>query len=193
MWKLLLVFPFCGAGLVTGCRSYTPVERHFLRVPALSAAALAGPDRAKWLKNSRRQDPLFQQGATENHWFALSSGTRPPQVQAPQGEVRFFPQQPGSPSGVVALNWETGDPTSGPTRLYLLRTQGARYLPLPLESVLPGNTANLRFSLGAEPDAITAYRQLRAAASRPGLQWRKVAVLRWQPPGWKVERVAENP
>lgn len=181
MRPFLLVLLVSVSGLLMGCRSYTPVERHFLRVPALSAAALAGPDRAKWLKRSRRQAG-FRETALEKNWMVLTADARPSGVSAAPGEVSFFPDGPGSRSGVVALNWEVPEGPAGHTRLYLLKTNGGRYVPIPWQTLLPEAREIHRFSLGDPPGALTAYREIPPPA---GSRWRKVAALSWKPQGWR--------
>jgi hypothetical protein len=150
------------------CRGYSPVERHFLRVPALAAAELSVIDRGHWLKAARRQSG-FSRMAGELDYLPLDPALVRAKWQAPEGEVRFFPEGTDCRSGGVALNWrEPGDPAAG-SHLVLLKTRGGRYLPQPLDALLPAELRAERFSLGT---------------GRSGLVWQRAATLRWKAGGW---------
>jgi hypothetical protein len=52
-----LVAAIAAAAMSGGCRQLSPVERHFLRMPADCAGGLSRIERARWLKHSRRSLP----------------------------------------------------------------------------------------------------------------------------------------
>jgi hypothetical protein len=172
------------SGLSLGCRTYSPVERHFLRVPALAASAVATPDRGRWLKKSQR-DPEFKETAQKTHWIPLTSETKPRRVSAPPGEVRFFPEAPGSRSGMIALNWQEAGAPEGGTQLWLMKTQGGRYLPVSLAKLLPDHKEIGRYTLKDGPGTITAW---KSKSRSLGQGWEKAAVLKWDGKAWAVKR-----
>lgn len=185
----MILLSLASAGAVS-CRHYSPVERHFLRVPAHAAADLSSIDRAKWLKQSRKQ-PGFQESADSRQYMALKQDTRPPQLNAPEGEVKFFvfsSAEATSNDGAVALHWaEAGlrlDPEEGArTRLHLLRTQGGRYVKESLDRLLPKGLEVERYAFAEEPGVIFCYR--RATPAVP-VRWKKVAVLKWDGRSWSA-------
>lgn len=185
--RLLLLFLLAAtAGAVMGCRGYSRVERHFLRVPALAAGEVSAIDRQKWLKKIRKH-PGRRQQAKESHYLFLDAATRPAGLNAPEGEVQFFPDSPGSRTGMIALSWmeEPGNP--GSARLRLLQTEGGRYQPLPPSRSVPENTGMTGFSLSAEPGAITGYRRMEG--TRAGPAWRKAGSWRWRQGRWVMDEV----
>lgn len=170
--------------VLIGCRTYSPVERHFMRVPAMAAAAVSTPDRGKWIRNSRKV-PGFKATAMARHWMPLVAGTRPRRVQAAPREIGFFPETPGSPAGMVALNWQDPSGPAGASRLWLLRTHGGRYIPVSLSKMLPEAKEIGRFTLMEAPGTITAWK--KAGTPESG-RWIKAATLTWSGKGWKVTR-----
>lgn len=185
----MILLSLASAGAVS-CRHYSPVERHFLRVPAHAAAGLSSIDRAKWLKQSRKQ-PGFKDSADTRHYLAMTHDTRPPQVTAPEGEVKFFPflsPDAASRDGAVALNWaEAGlrlEPEAGgSTRLHLLRTQGGRYVKESLDRLLPKDLEVDRYALAGKPGVVFCYRRLTPAMPA---RWKKVALLKWDGRAWSA-------
>ena len=179
-----------GSVAMVSCRHYSPVERHFLRVPAHAAADLSSIDRAKWLKQSRKQ-PGFKDSAEASHYLAMTHGAKPPQVTAPEGEVKFFAfssPDAASRDGAVALNWaEAGLPlepeAGGATRLHLLRTQGGRYVKESLDRLLPKGLEVERYAFADVPGVVFCYRRTTAPAPS---KWKKVAVLKWDGRAWSA-------
>ncbi|MDB6070489.1 MAG: hypothetical protein JWL81_1660 [Verrucomicrobiales bacterium] len=178
------------------CRQYSTVERHFLRVPAQAAADLSSIDRAKWLKQSRKQ-PAFKESAATRQTMVMAAETRPARLNAPEGEVKFFAfsaSDPNARDGAVALNWaEAGgrlEPREGArTRLHLLRTQGGRYVTESPDRFLPKGLEVDRHAFAEEPGVIFCYRR-----TGPGIaaEWKKVAVLKWNGRGWTGAAVEES-
>ncbi len=158
------------------------MERHFLRVPAAYAADLSAIDREKWLKRARRLPGVPDQAKHEG-FLPLPAEALPAGVAAPAGEVRFFPSVEGSRQGAVALHWLPSAGASDPAvaRLWLLKTEGGRYVPQPLTRWLPAASGEERYSLTAVPGAIVTYHRTAGGG------WRKAAVLRWQKGQWGVE------
>ena len=151
-----LLFLLLYAGAAVACRNYSPVERHFLRIPAVNAAELSGIAREKWLKRARKLPGVAQQ-ARENHYLALPASARPRGLLAPEGEVQFFPSEAGGRDGIVALHWQEPAGRPGTERLWLLKTEGARYLAQSLKRWLPDEPGNYRYSLRAVAGAIVCY------------------------------------
>jgi len=165
------------------CRHYSRVERHFLRVPALEAAGISSIGRAKWLKEARKE-PAWQDQAREQNYLFLSAATLPPGVRAPEGEVRFFPENKTGRTGMVALHWRDSPGPAGSGSLSLLKVQGGRYAPQSLGKCLNTKSIYDGYSLREEPGAIVCYQQIK---SPKGPVWKKAAILRWQRGQWMPE------
>ena len=180
---ILLLLAACGIGL-PACRRYAPVERHFLRVPAVYAGELSGIDREKWLKRSRKL-PGSKKVAMEENYVKLPVEACPKGIAAFEGEVKFFPQEQGTRQGMVALQWlsSTALPDGG-GRLWLLKTEGGRYVPQPLTRWLPTGPGPRRYSLSAIPGAIAEYQRGTGPHSAT---WRRTRILHWSSGQWVRE------
>lgn len=183
------------SGASVSCRHYSPVERHFLRVPAHAAADLSSIDRVKWMKPCRKLGG-FRETAKTLQTMVLPLEVQPPAVKAPEGEVKFFASTASGAAGkdgAVALNWaEAGgrlDPRGGSgTRLHLLRTQGGRYIVESLDRLLPKGLEVERHAFAQEPGLVFCYRRMGAALP---VKWRKVAVLKWDGRAWSGKALEE--
>lgn len=163
------------------------MERHFLRVPAAYAAELSAIDREKWLKQTRRLPGTTLQSKDEAYLRlpaeTLPAGKLSAGVAVLAGEVRFFPLSEGSRQGAVVLHWlpSPAAPGQGSSRLWLLKTEGGRYIPQPLTRWLPAASVEQRYSLTDVPGAIVVYHRTSGGG------WRKAAVLRWQQGQWALD------
>ena len=177
---LIPVLSVFAAGL-SSCRRYAPVERHFLRVSAEYAVGLSTIDRAKWLKRARK-NPDVVRAAKEISHLQLPAITLPGNVNVPMGEVKFFLNKEGSPEGMVALHWQgkTGTPKSGGGRLWLLKTEGGRYVLQSATRWHPAGPGPWHYQLGSNPDTITAWRERGRLTKSNALP----VVLHWQDGRW---------
>ena len=178
-WSALVAL----AWFPVGCRSYSPVERHFLRVPALHAASLSAIEREKWLKQAAKEPGWKEQAGTGNY-LSLPAASRPHRVHSPAGEVRFFPTRPGGREGAVALHW-LPDHEQRPSKLTLLKTEGGRYQEQSLKPLLKSDAPFDAYSLQAESGAIVCYRRVIA---QQGPVLKKAAVFRWRKGRWNQEQ-----
>lgn len=177
---LLLLLAASSIGVVA-CRRYAPVERHFLRVPAGYAAELSGIDREKWLKRVRKT-PGTVKLAKESNYLQLPPGAITDTRRVPGGEVKFFPDEAGRRQGMVALHWPDAGSNGGAEggRLWLLKTEGGRYVPQPLTRWLPPGREPWHYQLDASPNSITAWQEVKGSAypkARP-------VVLHWRDGQW---------
>jgi hypothetical protein len=184
-WALLRRSALVALGFASvGCHHYSPVERHFLRVPAQHAASLSGIEREKWLKQAGK-DPGWKEQAVAGNYLALKATSRPSKVHSPEGEVRFFPTKPGGREGAVALHW-LPEHALNPSTLSLLKTEGGRYQEQSLKALLKTDPPFDFYSLRAEPGAIVCYRRVM---EQQGVVLKKAAVFRWQKGRWiQVQR-----
>ena len=179
---ILPILTVCVVPAFLSCRPYSPVERHFLRVPASYAAELSGIDREKWLKVARN-NPSAAKLAKEQNYLKLSGGGLAGTARfLPEGKIKFFPDQTGGRQGIIALLWHgvRGDAGPDSVRFWLLRTEGGRYVNQPLTRWLPGGSATWHYRLDEVADSITVWQDGDASKhpeSRPlrfywkGSQW----------------------
>ena len=109
--------------LPISCRTKSPVESHWLRVPAEAAGDLSSIQRAQWLKEARPGLPKKRELKATGHLILPATATlRGSQFAG--AEVLLYP---GSGSGVEALAVIVRRADSATARLHLLTRKGTLY------------------------------------------------------------------
>lgn len=125
-----LLLPLLGAPLLCSCRIKSPVENHWLRIPADAAGDLSTIQRAQWLSEAKPSLPKRRALTATGHLVLPGTATlRGSQFAG--AEVLLY--SGGSREALAVIVQHADSPTA---RLHLLTRKGALYTDH--TSVIPG-------------------------------------------------------
>ncbi len=172
--KTVSLAVLCGALMLSSCRQYAPVTRHFLRIPAEYTGGLSAIQRAKWLKENRRSLPDRKTLTATGHLVLPEISTLRGNVLRGM-EVLHGAESPGR--GGLAVITKPGDNLNVSPRLNLLNYDHAVYANAVPKIKVSGAPAVWRIDSGRK--AITGY----SGSGRP------VTEVWWSGSGWRARRV----
>ena len=171
--KLLFPLIALAAATLCSCRSISPVERHFQRVPARCVGNYSGPERADILNEWADGDAPEQGGVAPALGYLSWQPAR--QVKFPAFSMQMLHLPAADRRGIVAIHLRHDPTDPGDEKLLLLREMGSTYKE---ERLLPKDLpAPLVYEFHPEERTISAWQVLRRNGENVVL--RRVLTLTW--------------